>query len=196
MKWYRRRAACAVVVGLGVILTTSQAADEKAIRAQVEELAGIAAKNPDELQKKAAAWVKENKDVDLDDIMGLLKRRMKDGSGGFGVGKEATGKPEDSIETRIEKIAKSDPAKLSIKDKEDLIQALNRTRAIAAIAAATKPSKKVAGAEAKWKKFAEQMVKGSDELAKAIESGKAKDVQKAATNLHGSCTDCHAEFRD
>ena len=40
------------------------------------------------------------------------------------------------------------------------------------------------------------MVEGSDDLSKAIESGKANTIKKAANNLHSSCVDCHAEFRD
>ena len=56
MRSYQRWAACAAVVGLGIILTTGRADDDdKKIRDKVEELAGVAAKKPDDLQKKAEA---------------------------------------------------------------------------------------------------------------------------------------------
>jgi len=193
MRSYQRWAACAAVVGLGIILTTGRADDDdKKIRDKVEELAGVAAKKPDDLQKKAEAWVKEAK-PDLEDVMGLLKKRMKDGSGGFGIGKTATGKLDDGIEARIEKLAKAGPSDGDLMNKADLIQALNRTRAIAAIAKASGTNK--AGAAAKWQDFVKRMAEGSDDLSKAIESGKAKEIKKAANNLHSSCVDCHAEFR-
>jgi hypothetical protein len=192
MRSYQRWAACAAVIGLGVILSTSQADDDdKKVRDKVEELAGVASKKPDDLQKKAEAWVKEAK-PDLDDVMGLLKKRMKDGTGGFGIGKTATGKMDDGIEARIEKLAKAGLDEADLKNKADLIQALNRTKAIAAIAQATKTNKM--GAK-KWQEYADRMDKGTDDLAKAIESGKVGEVKKAAKNLQSSCVDCHAEFR-
>ena len=100
--------------------------------------------SPNKLQKKAEAWVKKDK-PELDDVMGLLKKRTKDG-GGFGIGKTATGKADDGIEARIEKIAKSGVSDDDLKNKADLVQSMNRAKAIAAIAKASGTNKK-GGAE-------------------------------------------------
>src|SRR5581483_4818202 len=98
----------------------------------VDKLAALAAKDPAELHKKAAEYAK-NVD-DLGDVMNLLKKRTKDG-GGVGVGPQPTGKPDDGIEARIQNYGKKAPSKEQLtKDKDALLQMVDRTTAVAEIA--------------------------------------------------------------
>jgi len=199
MRTYKMLAASAAIVALGIILTAVQAADAPSPREQIEKLAGIAAKSPDDLQKQADAYVKGNKDVGLDDVMNLLKKRSKDNPDAFGIGKTPTGQMDDGIEARIQNYAKkvSKDALKKQQDKDDMMEALNRLKAIAAIAVAKKPDKKMGDKDPKdWAEYSERMIKGTDEMKKAIESGDTKVIKDAAAKLNSSCTDCHAKFRD
>ena len=198
MRTHKLLAAGAAVVTLGILLAAVMAADTKSPRDDMDKLAEIAGKTPGDLQKKADAWVKANSDTGLDDVMNLLKKRSKDNPDAWGVGPKLTNQMDDGIEVRIQNYAKKAPSKDSLtKEKADLIQAINRTKAIAAIAVAKKPTKKEGDKDPKdWQEYADRMVKGSDDLAKAIESGDPKAVKTAAANLNSSCTDCHAKFRD
>src|SRR5262249_43957557 len=146
MRTHKLLAAGAAVVALGIILSAVWAADTKSPREDIEKLADVAAKSPADLQKKADAWVKDekNKEIGLDDVMNLLKKRTADNPDAFGIGPKATGQMDDGIEVRIQNYAKKAPSKDTLKkEKADLIQALNRTKAIAAIAVAKKPTKKM-----------------------------------------------------
>jgi cytochrome c556 len=49
---------------------------------------------------------------------------------------------------------------------------------------------------AKWKRYNEAMRKGADDLSKAAQKGDAEGVKRAVTDINGSCTDCHGDFRD
>jgi soluble cytochrome b562 len=198
MRTHKVLAACAAVLAAGLVfLSGGQAADDKGPREDVDKLAEVAAKSPADLQKKADAFAKNLES--LEDVMNLLKKRMKDGKGGFGIGKVPTGDPSDGIEIRIQNMSKGRPvttAQLK-KDKDDLIQMLNRTKAIGAIALAKAPAKKVGDKDPKeWKEYSEEMIKQADEMAKAIEAGDGKAVKDAASRLNGSCTNCHGKFRD
>ncbi|HZT82992.1 MAG TPA: cytochrome c [Gemmataceae bacterium] len=187
--------AAGLALGL-VFLTGGRAADDKGPRQEVDKLAAVAAQNPADLQKKADAYAK---DVDsLEDVMNLLKKRKKDGTGGYGIGPTPTGQADDGIEARIQNYAKKAPtAAVLKKEKDDLIQAMHRTRAVAAIAIAKTPKKKEGDKDPKdWKEYSDEMVKQTDALEKAIESGDPKAVKDAASRLNGSCTNCHGKFRD
>jgi soluble cytochrome b562 len=197
MRTHKVLAAGAALLAVGLVfLTGGRAADDKGPREEVDKLAEVAAKSPADLQKKADAYAKN---VDsLEDVMNLLKKRMKDGKGGYGIGPKPTGQADDGIEARIQNYAKKAPPAATLKkEKDDLIQAMNRTKAIAAIAVAKKPTKKEGDKDPKdWKEYSDEMVKQADALSKAIESGDPKAVKDAASRLNGSCTNCHGKFRD
>jgi soluble cytochrome b562 len=195
MRTHKGLAAGAAVLTLAIVfLAAGRAADDKGPREDVDKLAGLA-KDPAELQKKAAAYAK-NLD-DLGDVMNLMKKRMKNGDGGFGVGPKPTGKPDDGIEARIQNWGKKAPTKDDIsKDKDAFLQMVNRTTAIGEIALA-KPPKAAPGKNPKdWKDYSEEMIKQSRELGKAVEAGDPKAVKEAANKLNASCNDCHGKFRD
>jgi soluble cytochrome b562 len=195
MRTCKGLAAGAAVLTLGIaFLAAGRADDDKGPREDVDKLAGLA-KDPAELHKKAEAYAK-NLD-DLGDVMNLFKKRMKDGSGGFGVGPKATGKPDDGIEARIQNWGKKAPTKDDMaKDKDALLQMVNRTTAIAEIALAKPPKAAPGKAPKDWKDYSEEMIKQSRELGKAIEAGDAKAVKDTASRLNSTCNDCHGKFRD
>jgi soluble cytochrome b562 len=199
MRTHKVLAAGAAVLALGIVfLAAGQAADDKGPREDVDKLAGVAAKSPDDLQKKADAFAK-NLDS-LEDVMNLFKKRTKDpkNPGGYGIGKVATNAPDDGIEARIQNYGKKSPTGPQLKkDKDDLIEMVNRTKAIAAITIAKTPKKKEGDKDPKdWKEYSEEMVKQADALGKAIEAADPKAVKDAASKLNGSCTNCHGKFRD
>jgi hypothetical protein len=188
-------AAAAVALGL-VFLAGSQAADDKGPREDVDKLAAVAGKEPAELQKKADAFAK-NLDA-LEDVMNLLKKRDKAGKGGFGIGAKPSGGMDDGIEVRIQNLGRKAPTAAQLKkDKDDLIQMADRTAAIAAIALAKTPAKKVGDKDPKdWKEYSDEMIKQARELRKAIEGEDPKAVKEVAAKLNSSCTNCHGKFRD
>ena len=196
MRTHKVLAAGAAVLTLGIVfLAGSQAADDKGPREDVDKLAALAAKDPAELRKKAEAYAK-NLDS-LEDVMNLLKKRMKNGNGGFGIGPKPTGQPNDGIEARIQNWGKKAPTKEQLtKDKDALIQMADRTQAVGEIALA-KPPKAAPGKDPKeWKEYSEEMVKQSGELRKVIEGGDPKAIKDVANKLNASCTNCHGKFRD
>jgi len=195
MRTHKVLAAGAAVLTLGIVfLAGSQAADDKGPREDVERLAALAAKDPADLHKKAEAYAK-NLDS-LEDVMNLLKKRMKDGKGGFGIGPKPTGQPNDGIEARIQNWGKKAPGAAELKDKDALVQMTERTQAIGEIALA-KPPKAAPGKDPKeWKEYSEEMIKGSADLRKAIEGGDPKAIKDVANKLNASCTNCHGKFRD
>src|SRR5947209_3657901 len=72
-----------------------------------------------------------------------------------------------------------------------------RTAAVAAVAHAAAPQKAAPDKDPKdWKKYSEDMIKTSQEFAKAVETKKLDAIKKAATNLNATCSDCHSKFRD
>jgi hypothetical protein len=194
MRTHKVLAAGAAVLSLGIIfLATGQAADEKE---NVDKLAGLAAKYPAELQKKAAEYAK-NLD-DLGDVMNLLKKRTKTDPNPFGVGQKPTFAPDDGIEARIQNFGKKSPTKDQLtKDKDVLLQMVDRATAVAEIALAKTPKKKDGEKDPKdWKEYSEEMIKQSRELRKAIEAADPKAVKVTANKLNASCTNCHGKFRD
>jgi hypothetical protein len=195
MRTHKVLAAGAAVLTLGIVfLAGSQAADDKGPREDVDKLAALAAKDPADLHKKAEAYAK-NLDS-LEDVMNLLKKRMKNGNGGFGIGPKPTGQPNDGIEARIQNWGKKAPGAAELKDKDALVQMTERTQAIGEIALA-KPPKAAPGKDPKeWREYSEEMIKGSADLRKAIEGGDPKAIKDVANKLNSSCTNCHGKFRD
>jgi hypothetical protein len=197
MRTHKVLAAGAAVLALALVfLAGGRAADDKGPREEVDKLAAVAAKGPADLQKQADAFAK-NLD-ELEEVMNLMKKRMKTGKGGYGIGPTATGGLDDGIEVRIQNYAKKAPtAAVLKKDQADLQQMINRVKAIAAIALAKTPKKKEGDKDPKdWKQYSEEMMKGADALGKAIAAADPKAVKDAASRLNSSCTECHGKFRD
>ncbi len=180
--------AGAAAVCLGLVCLTSVKGDDPppGMREALDKLADSIAKDPAAAKKDANAIGAK---YDLEDVMKSFKLRDKDG---WGVGPKATGAKDDGIEARIQNLSKKSPGKADLeKQQKDLVQMANRSAAIAEVALAKPPKPNLKD----WKEWSEKMSKSSQELAKAVKDADPKAVKSAAADLAGTCTDCHAKYR-
>jgi cytochrome c556 len=116
---------------------------------------------------------------DLEDAMGAFKAPKR-------------GQP--TLETILDKL--SNKESFTEAEKTQLTKIANISRAMSLLTPhydeKTKgdPAKKK-----KWDKYTADMAGGAQELIKALKAGDGKAIKKASTNLWGSCTDCHGDFR-
>ncbi len=197
MRTYKVLAAGTAVVALGVVfLTAGQAADDAAVKADIDKLAALAEKDPAALHKKAEEYAKP---LDtLEDVMNTMKKRTKANPAPFGIGPKATGAADDGIEARVQNLGRRSPNMDQLKkDEANLVQMCNRITAIGEIALAKTPKKKEGDKDPKdWKEYCDEMIKQSQELSKAIKAADPKLVKETANKLNASCTNCHGKFRD
>jgi hypothetical protein len=183
------------VLALGVALLTARA-EENAAKGTVLKLAEMIEKGQD--TKKMADDVKK---LDLNEAMGLLKLRTKEG---LGIGAKGTFPPnEDGIEAKIIGLAKLDVKDLKKAEANlkkvaaDLEKAAYISAALAVVSEANTPTKKVGDKDPKdWAKFTEDMKKSSMDLATAVKNGNPVEVKKVAAKLNSSCNNCHGIFRE
>ncbi len=190
--------ASAVAVALGVWALSAvgpgKAADEdKEAREAIEKLAETVAKGDKDAAKKQAEEVA--KKVELSAVMETFKLRAK---GGRGVGKTANAITPDGIEAQIMGLAKKEPAAAALnKTAADLEEMANITTAIAFLAEAHTPKKKVGDKDPKdWKQWVQDMQAASGDLAKAAKAKDGPGIKTAATKLNSACNNCHGVFRD
>ncbi len=161
--------------------------DEKAAAAaspDVQKLAdsvGI----PAALKKQAGMMEKK---YELKPIMWGFKPKAKGGL-------DLSGIPE-GIELKLISLGKK-PLKTLPAEAADLQKMTQVTRGVAEVTPSYAGKFTKTPAEAKtWQGLADDMKKGSDELAAAIKASDPKAVQKAANDVNTSCNDCHTKFRD
>jgi cytochrome c556 len=137
---------------------------------------------------KALAEAIHGKFPELKVVMNIFKPSSK---GGLGVGAKG---PGDGIEQRLLKWSqkKNWSADDLAKNKEAMQRAAEVSRALAEVADFYPPSKDVE----KWKKYDQEMRKGSEDLLQAVGKGDPRAVRAAVLDLNGSCTSCHGDFRD
>jgi hypothetical protein len=139
--------------------------------------------------KKEAAAI-QKKFPELKPVMiGAFKPRER---GGMGAG---PAEPNDGVETRIinwDKAKKPMPPADLAKQKATIERVAEVARGMAEVAEAYTPKKDAS----KWKKYNEAMRKGAEDLAKGAKENDPAAVKRAITDLNGSCTDCHGDFRD
>jgi soluble cytochrome b562 len=138
-------------------------------------------------------------------VMHGFKLRTKDGMppingrAGIGVGDKPGAIEPDGIEAKIINLSKKKPmskAELT-KEADALVKAAKITRAIAEINEFYTPEKKMGDKDPKdYRKYNQDMIKGSDDLIDAIKKGDPMQVKKVASKLNQSCNDCHGKFRD
>jgi hypothetical protein len=164
--------------------------DKQAIKdAQQAVLKLMDSMNGNKGDAKAQAQAIKKKFEELKPVMWVYKPRNK---GGIGM------KDGASIETEINRLTSAkirlDKNKVA-KMRDDLIKAGELSRAMAEVTDlyAKQYGKKDEG---EWKKYTQDMRKGAEELIEAAKSGDPVRVKKAASNLAGSCTDCHTKFRN
>jgi cytochrome c556 len=181
--------AVALALGLGFLVATDTIfADEKD---DVAKLAEAMAKGNAPAKKAIDDLVK----ADLEDVMKSFKLRKDKG---IGVGEKPGVITPDGIEAKFVNIGKKQMSPKEINDQgEALIKAAHATTVIGKVALAKAPGKKVGAKDPKdWKQWSEDMIKSSDDLAKALKAKNPKGVLDAVKNVNASCNNCHGVFRD
>jgi len=143
------------------------------------------------LVEKATAIQK--KGVDLNNLMAVYKLKEK---GGVGYGEKPEAK--SGIEAKIIALQrnKRGPAPAVIKkEKDDLIKLAQLNIAMAEIAKPHFPGNKGGKNKKDWDGWLDDQKKAANDLIKAVNAGNGAAVAKAATNLLGSCTNCHDTYR-
>jgi len=198
----KRRAAITFagsMLALGLWSMTAYSADDDETKARKEaqesvlKLVDSMRGNKGDVKARTAALKK--KFADLEPIMWAYKSRKKGGLG--------TGKDGDDIELMIGKVgnarAKGWTPKKRLDMRADLAKVAELSRAITEVADLYAKNYKDNNTgkpdPAKWKEYLKQMRKGADELSKAAKGQDATAIQKAASNLGASCTNCHSDFR-
>ncbi len=116
---------------------------------------------------------------DLEDVMGAFKAPKR-------------GQP--TLETILNKL--SAKSSFTATEKDELAKIAKISRAIALLVPHyDEKTKGNAGKKKMWDRYTADMAGGTQDLLKALKSGDGKAINKAATRLNGSCTDCHGEFR-
>jgi hypothetical protein len=181
--------ACA----LGLAMTAHVRADEKD---DIVKLARQLARGEEPDKKLMAELVK----VDLEDVMKSFKLREKGRAienGGIGVGNSGSITP-DGIEAKFKSLGKNEMTAKEIDEQaEALIKAANEAAVIGKVILAKSPGKKVGALGlARWRGWAQDLVDGSNDLAKALKAKDATKILKAVKNVNASCANCHGTYRD
>jgi hypothetical protein len=189
-------ALLALVLGLG-LATRLLAEDGKAdMRQPVQKIADALATGDREQAKKLAGDIAKS-DADLELIMNLMGKRVRNSKKivfGFSSKPGTTG---DGIEARLLVIAKRIDSGTLAKEMADLLQMTYRVEAIAEIARQRVPEKDEGQKKRKdWIEWSDAMVKESAQLRDALKTQKAAAVKAAAGKLNASCTNCHGVFRE
>jgi hypothetical protein len=126
---------------------------------------------------------------DLNEAMGLLKLRSREG---LGLGPRGGAYPakEDGIEAKIMALASKELPAAQLKTQAaDLEKAAYVVAALAHVSEAHTPARKVGAKDPKdWAKFTEEMKRGSMGLAAAVKKGSPAEVKKGvATRESDGC---------
>jgi cytochrome c556 len=179
------------VLALAVTLLSAHA-DENESKAPVLKLAELI-ENGDDTKAATKGLAK----FDLNEAMGLLKLRSREG---LGLGPRGGAYPakEDGIEAKIMALASKELPAAQLKTQAaDLEKAAYVVAALAHVSEAHTPARKVGAKDPKdWAKFTEEMKRGSMGLAAAVKKGSPAEVKKVASKLNASCNACHEIFRN
>ena len=182
----------ALAVGFGFWVAMSGAADDDA-KTTVPKIAAALEKNDAADAKKQAAALA--KSAEIEDVMHVFSLRR---SKGLGVGTKPDAIKPDGIEAKIMDLAKKPLPQEQLNTQADaLLQMAYVSAAIGEVAHA-KPPEKDEGKKKKsdWLKWSTDMRDSALQFAVAVKDKKPASVQKAATKLYGSCTQCHGVFKD
>jgi cytochrome c556 len=177
----------AVVLGLGILSTSSNAADDdaKAARDGVMKVADMVAKGKMDDAKKAGAGVKS----ELEDVMNLMLPRKGEGKGGIGIGDKPGAITPDGIEKKLQDLEKNAP-------KPNEVKALEKTADIVlAICYATEGKVPKGKKPGPFKKYNADFEKTAAAFRDAAKKGDAKGIQAAAKNLNNACVACHNDYK-
>jgi len=153
---------------LGLVKAVEDGKDDKALAAKAEAI--------------------RKKDVDLNQLMKVYKRR---GKGGLGYGDKPD--PKSGLEAKIIALQRTErgPSKETLrKEKKDLIRLANVNVAMAEIA---RPhSDAYTNRKKEWDRWLDEQKAAAKDLIAAVEQEDGKAVAKAAKDLLAACTECHS----
>lgn len=187
--------ALALTAGVGLL---SLRADDRDIPTDTYKVADlVGTKDWAGLTKEGAAVAKK---YDLDKIMYQFKLRKAPKNPGLGIGATPGVIKPDGIEAKLNNMAKSGVkiTKTDLDNAEALTRMAQITAGVAAIVAnvPNDKAKKTPAETQKWKDYAKEMHDASLDLIKGLKSKDAKQIKAASLTLQGSCTKCHADFRE
>jgi hypothetical protein len=188
--------ALGLALGIGLLVTDAAgAADEKEIRAAVQQIADAIAKKDDAGARKQAEGLAK-KVEEIYEVMDLMALR-KGAKGGLGIGPKPGAVTPDGIERKFIELSKK-PLPQGQLDKEaaDLARAAYIAAAIAEVAHAKVPARDDGMKKRKdWLQWSKDMREGAARLAETAQTKKAADVKAAAVKLNSACNECHGVFR-
>lgn len=179
-----------MVLGLGVLSTVGNAADDEAKEARdaVMKIAGMVEKGgkADDV-KKAGAGVKS----ELEDVMNLMLPRKDNGKGGIGIGPKPGAITPDGIEKKLQDLEKNAPKAGEAKELEKAAYIM------IAISAATEGKVPKGKKPGPWKKYNADFEKTAQDFLAAVKKGdgNAKGIQDAAKKLNNACISCHNDYK-
>ncbi len=188
----------AVLLGLAVVGATGADkgdVDKEAVesaRKIVLKVTDLEAKgDTDAAKKEAAAQAKKIDDVKYAMTTLALRREY-----GLGMGPKAGAITPDGIEAKLISISKKPMAAKDLAAQADaLAQAGNVMAAVADISLAKVPKKQGEKDPKKWTEYSNAMHAASLKLSAAAKAKDANGVLAAAKDLYGSCSDCHAIWK-
>jgi hypothetical protein len=103
----------------------------------------------------------------------------------------------DGLEARLINLGRRVPPNDLNTQGADLERMCEIMAAVAEVAIAKTPTKKVGKKDPKeWQSWSKDMLDNALKLKDAIHAKKAADVKDMATKLNGTCTDCHAIWKE
>jgi len=170
--------------------SSQSAAEDEEIKEAKEAILKILDSGDSDVKAQAEALAKK---CSLEAIMNASFKPRK--NGGIGVGPAKAG---DGIELKVMSLSKRALPKLDLTSQEkDLTRMAQISKLVGeATQHFADKYKKPGKTPADWKKHTDDMIKGSDDLIKALKTGNPTTVKTAATDLNASCNNCHSDFRD
>jgi hypothetical protein len=137
-------------------------------------------------------------DVELLDIMNLLRLRSKGGLG-FGLKPPTTGLAStDGIESKLLGMTKPAAINAALKQPDDLVRSAYILVAVSGVCDAHPPKKKGANGKGakEWADWTDEMRTAALQLADAAKKKDTAAVKATVNKLNGTCSSCHGEFRE
>jgi hypothetical protein len=193
-------ASALAVWSLALVATGTAADDDKEVKDTILKIADAEGKkDTDAAQKQAQALA--GKVDEIAPVMDLMKPRA---DGGLGVGASAGKITPDGIEKKLLAMAKDAAAMKPLaggqlkEQAEALARMAEEIAAIADVAKLKCPVKKKEGDKdpKAWAKWCDDMHQTALEFAEVARAKDAAKLKGMTLKLNGTCTECHAAFRE
>ena len=193
--------AAGTALALGMLLVASigngNAADDpktedKTFQATLKIADLMAKKDLDKAKAEAETLAKKVEDIES--VMNILMMRNK---GGLGFGEKTIPGAADGLEARLINLGRRATAADLDKQNAELQRMCDIMAAVAEVAIAKTPTKKVGKKDPKeWQMWSKEMRDSALALKEAIQAKKPMEVKELATKLNGTCSDCHSVWKN